>query len=108
MDGTDNEFQNNWDEQPLIPGNLNPGGGNNYDKEPGGISCYKCVGCPVEPFDPTKDVTATDTGCYVCSKTWDSGRILFSIEIFQIQNNDYSIPRWGILSASQNGNYQYR
>ncbi|KAK3598838.1 hypothetical protein CHS0354_007444 [Potamilus streckersoni] len=72
MDGTDNEFQNNWDEQPLIPGNLNPGGGNNYDKEPGGISCYKCVGCPVEPFDPTKDVTATDTGCYVCSKSWDS------------------------------------
>ncbi|XP_052808552.1 uncharacterized protein LOC128237243 [Mya arenaria] len=70
-DGTFNEFQNTWSDQPVIPGYVEGGNEANYDKEIDGITCYECVNCPVEPFEPEKDGTATDTGCYRCSKEWD-------------------------------------
>ena len=72
-DGTFTEFQNSWNEQPVVPGYVAGGGQTDYDKEVGGISCYECVNCPVEPFQPEKDGTAIDTNCYVCSKEWDEG-----------------------------------
>ena len=72
-DGTFTEFQNSWNEQPVVPGYVAGGGDKDYDKEIGGISCYECVNCPVEPFQPERDGTAIDTNCYVCSKEWDEG-----------------------------------
>lgn len=70
-DGTFNEFQNTWNEQPIIPGYVSSGTETDYDKEIDGIQCYECTSCPVEPFDPKKDGTAKGNNCYVCSKVWD-------------------------------------
>ena len=36
-DGTFNEFQNTWNEQPIIPGYVAPGTETDYDKEIDGI-----------------------------------------------------------------------
>ncbi|KAL4233492.1 hypothetical protein ACF0H5_008173 [Mactra antiquata] len=70
-DGTFNEFQNSWNDQPIIPGYVPGGVDVDYEKEIDGISCYECQNCPVEPFDPDKDGTAVGTNCYVCSKVYD-------------------------------------
>lgn len=70
-DGTFSEFQNSWNEQPIIPGYVSGGIQTDYDKEVTGIQCYECYGCPVEPFDPVKDATAVSSNCYICSKEWD-------------------------------------
>lgn len=70
-DGTFNEFQNKWDEQNVIPGGIIPGGGNNYDQETGGVSCYTCDSCNKEPFDAQAYGIGTKTGCYMCVKAWD-------------------------------------
>ena len=72
-DGTFTVFQNAWNLQPVVPGYVAGGRDNDYDKELGGIQCYTCQNCPVEPFLPEKDGTAIDSNCYVCSKQWDSG-----------------------------------
>lgn len=69
-DGTFTEFQNWWNEQPVVPGYV-AGGQSDYNKEIGGISCYECTNCPVEPFRPETDGTAIEGNCYVCSKEWD-------------------------------------
>lgn len=73
-DGTFNEFQNKWDEQQVIPGGIIPGGGNNYDQETGGISCYTCDSCNKEPFDAEVYGVGTKSGCYMCVKAWDDGK----------------------------------
>ncbi|CAG2214571.1 unnamed protein product [Mytilus edulis] len=70
-DGTFNEFQNKWDEQDVIPGGIIPGGGNEYDKETGGVSCYTCNTCNKEPFDAEASGIGTKSGCYMCVKAWD-------------------------------------
>lgn len=70
-DGTFTEFQNFWNEQPVVPGYVAGGRDTDYNKELGGITCYECTNCPVEPFRPEYDGTAVDTNCYVCSKEWD-------------------------------------
>lgn len=70
-DGTFSEFQNTWNEQPIIPGFVPAGTETDYDKEIDGIQCYECQSCPVEPFNPKKDGTAKGNNCYVCSKVWD-------------------------------------
>ncbi|XP_045196634.1 uncharacterized protein LOC123551631 [Mercenaria mercenaria] len=70
-DGTFSEFQNTWNEQPIIPGYVPTGTETDYDKEINGVQCYECTSCPVEPFDPDKDGTAKASNCYVCSKVWD-------------------------------------
>ena len=76
-DGTFNEFQNKWDEQQVKPGGIIPGGGNNYDKETDGISCYTCDSCNKEPFDAEVYGVGTKSGCYMCVKAWDDGKWLY-------------------------------
>ena len=73
-DGSFNEFQTNWDEQIVIPGGTNPGGGNDYDKDPTGVTCYACTICQVEPFDAEASGVGTEGSCHVCSKEWDDGK----------------------------------
>nr|XP_011454285.3 uncharacterized protein LOC105347086 [Crassostrea gigas] len=70
-DGSFNEFQNNWDEQIVIPGGVGPGSGNDYDTEQNGLTCYSCDYCNVEPFKPEDTGVGTKSGCHVCSKEWD-------------------------------------
>jgi hypothetical protein len=39
-DGTFNEFQNTWNEQPIIPGYVSSGTETDYDKEIDGIQVF--------------------------------------------------------------------
>jgi hypothetical protein len=63
--------------QQVIPGGIIPGGGNNYDKETDGISCYTCDSCNKEPFDAEVYGVGTKSGCYMCVKAWDDGKWLY-------------------------------
>lgn len=85
-DGSFNEFQNNWDEQIVIPGGVGPGSGNDYDTEQNGLTCYSCDYCNVEPFKPEDTGVGTKSGCHVCSKEWDDGMssILTSKYVFKV------------------------
>ncbi|OWF39172.1 uncharacterized protein LOC110465388 [Mizuhopecten yessoensis] len=72
-DGSYNEFQVYWDQKDVIPGGVFPGiGGNDYSEEAGGIECYDCNFCPLEPFDPVQLSISTRSGCHVCSKEFDN------------------------------------
>lgn len=59
----------------MIPGGVFPGvGGNDYSEELGGVDCYTCDFCPIEPFDPDQLQISTRSGCNVCSKEFDNSK----------------------------------
>ncbi|CAC5409866.1 unnamed protein product [Mytilus coruscus] len=90
-DGTFNEFQNKWDEQDVIPGGIIPGGGNEYDKETGGVSCYTCNTCNKEPFDAEAYGIGTKSGCYMCVKAWDDAFSTASRKCFTQSDYIYTL-----------------